>query len=98
MPVAYASKKVKLCEKKYSVIERECLGIAWAVQKFSRYLYGKEFILEMDHQPYLYLNRKAVAYLRLMKRALLLQPYRFRIEAIKGTDNVGADYLSRVIE
>lgn len=98
MPVAYASRKLKLCEKRYSVIEKECLGIVWAVQKFSRYLYGKEFILETDHQPLVYLNRKAVANSRLMRWALILQPYRFRIEAIKGRDNVGADYLSRVIE
>jgi hypothetical protein len=32
---------------------------------------------------------------RLMRWALQLQPYRFRIVAIKGSNNVGADYLSR---
>ena len=31
-----------------------------------------------------------------MRWALTLQPYRFRIEAIKGKDKVGADYLSRI--
>ena len=66
------------------------------MQKFQQYLYGKEFILETDHQPLQYLQRAKVANARLMRWALLLQPYCFRIKAIKGKDNVGADYLSRM--
>ncbi len=94
-PVAYASKKLLVRERAYSVIERECLAIVWAVQKFQTYLYGQEFILETDHQPLIYLNRAKVANSRIMRWALSLQPYRFRIVAIKGSDNVGADFLSR---
>ncbi|XP_052079017.1 uncharacterized protein LOC127717282 [Mytilus californianus] len=47
-------------------------------------------------QPLTYLNKKKVENARLMRWALALQPYRFRIVAVKGIDNVGADYLSRV--
>ena len=79
----------------YSVIEKECLSIIWAIQKFESYLYGREFLLETDHQPLVYLNRAKVANARLMRWALALQPYRFRIIAIKGSENVGADFLSR---
>ena len=96
MPIAYASRKLKSSEKKYSVIEKECLAIVWSVQTFARYLYGQEFVLETDHHPLVYLTRKAIANPRLMKWALILQPYRFRKEAIRGRDNVGADYLSRI--
>ena len=96
MPIAYASRKLKKSEVAYSTIEKECLAIVWAVQKFQRYLYGREFILETDHQPLTYLNKKKVENARLMRWALALQPYRFRIVAVKGIDNVGADYLSRV--
>jgi hypothetical protein len=32
---------------------------------------------------------------RIMRWALALQPYRFQMVAIKGKDNVGADYMSR---
>ena len=30
--------------------------------------------------------------------AMFLQSYNFKVEAIKGSENVGADYLSRVEE
>ena len=96
IPVSYASRKLKQSERAYSEIEKECLVIMWAIKKFDRYLYGKEFILKTDHQPLIYLNQNVVANHKLMRWALTLQPYRFRFEAIKGKNNVGADYLSRI--
>lgn len=95
LPVAYASRKLKNSEKSYAVIEKECLAVVWGIQKFHQYLYGQEFILETDHQPLTYLNKSKTENSRLMRWALQLQQYRFRIVAIKGSENVGADYLSR---
>ena len=96
-PICYASRKLLSREVQYSVIEKECLALVWGIQKFESYLYGREFLLETDHQPLLYLNRAKVANARLMRWALALQPYRFRIIAIKGSENIGADFLSRHI-
>ena len=96
LPIAYASKKLKPREVAYAVIEKECLAVVWGIQKFAQYLYGREFVLETDHQPLTYLNKSKTENNRLMRWALQLQQYRFRIEAIKGSDNVGADYLSRI--
>nr|XP_034307586.1 uncharacterized protein LOC117682997 [Crassostrea gigas] len=95
LPVAYASRKLQPRENAYAVIEKECLAVVWGIQKFHQYLYGREFLLETDHQPLTYLNKAKTENSRLMRWALQLQPYRFRIIAIKGSDNVGADYLSR---
>ena len=77
-------------------MERECLAIVWGVQKFQVYLDGKATVLETDHQPLVYLQRAKHINSRIMRWALLLQPFKFRIEAIRGVDNVGADFLSRL--
>lgn len=95
-PVIYASKKLLPRERRYSVIERECLAIVFAIKKFEKYLYGKEFTIQTDHQPLAYIQRSRVENSRIMRWALFLQNYQFRIEAIKGSQNVGADYLSRL--
>jgi hypothetical protein len=95
-PVMYASKKLLPREKNYSVIERECLALIFAIKKFQNYIYGTEFIVQTDHQPLAYIQRCKIDSSRIMRWALYLQNYRFHIEAIKGKDNVGADCLSRL--
>lgn len=95
-PVSYASRKLLPRERRYSVVEKECLGLVWGVNKFTQYLLGRDFDIETDHQPLTCLTRKNVANSRIMRWALLLQPYRMTIKAIPGRENVGADYLSRL--
>lgn len=95
-PVAYASRKLLPREQRYSTIERECLALVWGIGKFQVYLEGREFILETDHKPLVYINQSKCINNRIMRWALSLQPFRFRIEAIPGAENVGADFLSRV--
>ena len=95
LPIAYASKKLLPRERNYSVIEKECLGIIWGVEKFRKYLYGVEFLLETDHKPLSYMQTAKVLNPRIMRWSMKLQPYSFRIVAIRGRDNLGADYLSR---
>ena len=94
-PVCYASRKLLPRERAFSVIERECLALVWAISKFHTYLYGREFILETDHHPLSYLAKAKVNNNRVMRWALSLQPYRFIIRAVKGSENVGPDFLSR---
>lgn len=95
-PVAYASRKLLDREKNYSTIERECLAIVWGIGRFKYYLTGCSFLLEVDHKPLVYLNKFKGNNSRLLRWALSLQPYNFRIVHIAGSDNVGADLLSRL--
>ena len=48
-PIAYFSKKLLDRERKYAVVEKECLAIKLGVQAFSVYLIGKPFIVQTDH-------------------------------------------------
>ena len=95
-PVAYASRKLLDREKRYFVMERECLGIVWGIKKFALYLYGKQFTLQTDHRPLEFLNVSKFDNPRIMRWLLALQSFVFRVEHIKGKDNVGADLVSRV--
>ena len=97
-PIAYASKKLTEREKKYAVEEKEALALIWGVQKFNRYLYGKEFLMETDHMGLQYLKTGNVKNARVMRWSLALQDYKFRVKYIKGGDNHMADYLSRGID
>ena len=97
-PVCYASKKLSSPERNYSTFEKECLAVVWGVKRFHLYLYGVPFVLQTDHEPLKYMNSAKFANGRLMRWAMFLQSYTFRIEAIKGSENVGADYLSRANE
>jgi len=49
---------------------RCCRERVWGIQKFQRYLYGTEFILETDHRPLTYLGKSKTNNARLMRRAL----------------------------
>lgn len=95
-PVAYASRKLLPREARYSTIEREGLALVWAIQKFHVFLYGKCFLLQTDHEPISYINSAKHVNNRVLRWSLLIIEYDFTTEYIKGSDNIGADYLSRV--
>ena len=90
----YGSKKLSSAERNYSTIEKECLAIVWGFKRFHLYLYGVPFVLQTDQKPLKYMNSVKFANRCLMLWAMFLQSHNFRVEAIKGSENVGADYLS----
>ena len=94
-PISYSSRKLLERESRYSTIERELLGLIFGINKFKYFLIGKQFILEVDHRPLIYLNKFKGNNSRLIHWALALQSYDFRIVHIPGSCNFGADYLSR---
>ncbi|KAK7092367.1 hypothetical protein V1264_008119 [Littorina saxatilis] len=95
-PVSYASKKLIPAEINYSTIEKECLAMVWGIRKFEPYLFGQHFTLMTDHQPLQYLQQVRPHNGRLTRWALQLQAYSFRVQTIKGVNNVDADFMSRV--
>ncbi|KAL8595626.1 hypothetical protein ACOMHN_025662 [Nucella lapillus] len=93
-PISYQSRKLNGAESRYATVEKECLATVWGISKFERYLYGKHFTLETDHQPLKFLQ-KQLTNPRLMRWVLQLQTYHFTVRVIPGKDNHGADFLSR---
>ena len=94
-PVAYTSRKLLDREKRYSVMERECLGIVFGINRFALCRYGKQFTLQTDHRSLEFLKVPNFDNPRIMRWVLVLQSFVFRGEHIKGKNNVGADFLSR---
>ena len=94
-PVIYASRKLLDREMKYGIGERECLSIVWGVTKLSRYLYGREFVIETDHAPLRVLEKQTSHSGRLSRWALTLQQFKFQVRPISGVVNSLADILSR---
>lgn len=94
-PVAYGGKKLLPREQRYSTIERECLAIVFGLKRFEKYLYGQEFVLRTDHQPLAYIDSMKNKNNRVLRWSLYLQNYRYRVQFVKGSQNVIADYLSR---
>ena len=94
-PVRYLSRKLKSAERNYSTIEKEGLAIVWALEKLRIFLYGQEFVLLTDHKPLTFINNMKLQNSRVMRWSLYLQDWSFRVESVKGVDNLLADYLSR---
>jgi len=95
--IAYASRSLNDHEKNYSTIEKELLGIVWAVKYFRPYLYGRKFTIKTDHRPLVWLNNLKEPNSKLQRWKIQLNEYDYEIDYIKGKENFVADELSRII-
>ena len=95
-PIAFASKALNSAEQNYSTIEKELLGLVWAIRHFRPYLYGRKFEVFTDHRPLVYLFTLTDPSSHLTKFRLALEEYKFDVVYKKGSENVIADALSRL--
>ena len=96
--VAYFSRKLLPREKKFTVIEKECVAIKLGVEAFTVYLIGKEFTIQTDHRALQWLSKFQNMNSRLMRLSIALQPYKFKIHHSMGLENTNADALSRILD
>ena len=92
--IAYASRSLNIAEQHYSVIQKECLAIVFALKQFRHYLLGRPFKLVTDHAPLQWLSAQKIEGM-LCRWALAMQEYSFYIEYRRGSLNSNADALSR---
>ena len=96
-PVAYASRALTNCQKKYAQIEKELLAIVFGCDKFRDYIYGRTVTVEADHKPLenIFKNPLHQPPLRLQRMLLKLQRYSLKVVYKKGAELFVADQLSR---
>ena len=92
--IAYASRALNQAEQQYSVIQKECLAIVFALKQFRHYLLGRSFQLLTDHALLQWLSSQKMEDL-LCRWALAMQEFNFVIKYRKGCHNANADALSQ---
>ena len=99
-PVAYASKAMTDAETRYAQIEKECLALTVACERFHQFVHGMTFVAETDHKPLVSIFKKPLADspLRLQRMRIRLQKYDFNLIYTPGKELFTADALSRAFD
>ena len=94
-PVAYSSKQLSPAKKNYTVTELECLVVVRVIDHFAIHLLVHDFTLVTDHHALAALRSSGKLNGRLLRWALALQLYIFKVKFRPGKDHSNADGLSR---
>ena len=71
------------------------IRVVWACEQFRPYLYGREFTIECDHNPLVFLDNMKNKTSRVSRWRYNLAEYKYKIRYVKGKLNTKADALSR---
>jgi len=97
-PVSFASRALTPTGQRYAQIEKECLAIVYACQKFNNYILGRNVVtINSDHKPLETIFKKTLisAQKRLQRMLLQLQKYNLLVIYKPGKRMYIADMLSR---
>ena len=98
-PVNFSSRSLIDAETRYCNLERELLAVAWAVNHYRQYMYGRRFKIVSDHSPLQQIIKKDIrdSTTRLQRLLLLCQGYDFTIKYKKGVEMHISNCLSRCV-
>lgn len=89
------SKNFDKHQRNHATTDKELLGVVKGIENYRHYLLGKEFTLRTDHKALTHLWECKDPTTRLLRWAMKLQEYKFKVEYIKDEDNA-ADGYSRI--
>ena len=95
--IYYANKVLNDAQLNYATTKKEKLAIVYALEKFISYLVGSRVIIFTDHAAIKYHLTKADSKPRLIRLVFLIQEFDIVIKDKKGSENVMADHLSRLV-
>ncbi|GFV86034.1 retrovirus-related Pol polyprotein from transposon 412 [Trichonephila clavipes] len=94
-PIAFASRTLNKAKRNYTVTERECLAVIWALNKFKTYFGPLPVKVITDHAALTKLTNGKNLSSRMIRWALKLSEFNIEWEHRPGVQNVVADLLSR---
>jgi hypothetical protein len=94
-PVAYCSWPIVAHHAKLAAYERELIGLVHAVHHWRPYLWGRSFLIKIDHFSLKFLLDQRLSTIPKHQWASKLLGFNFHVEFKPGAMNVVADVLSR---
>nr|XP_061827907.1 uncharacterized protein K02A2.6-like [Nerophis lumbriciformis] len=98
-PLAFFSRQLRPCERKYSTFDRELLGLYLAIRHFRSLLEGRPFTAFVDHKPLTFAMAKTAEpwSARQQRHLSYVSEFTTDIQHLAGKSNVVADCLSRAV-
>jgi hypothetical protein len=93
--IAFASKALNKHQRNYPATKRELLALLFCLWKWSCFLYGRSFTVEVDHKALTYLNSSKNR--MILDWLEFLNTYSFTVKYKKGFLHVLPDALSRIM-
>ena len=96
-PIGYESRALTSTETRYAQIEKECLAIVFALERFHQYTFGRRTIVHSDHKPLEIIVKKPLHEAPRRLQGMLLRMLQYDTEVVyhKGKYMYIADTLSR---